>query len=402
MFIDNVNIAQSTRKQNDKGFLSVELSLTSVGVQQYRGEAIMQADQSLDPTRLYNVYRPAAVVFDAQTIESAKLKSLLLGHPATGENVTINTIDTMPVVGSTGENARALNDNELGINGLIDRPNGITALNDGVSGVSVGYESDIKKESGVYNGIAYDFIFSSPMIIDHVAMTPTPRVPNAKILDEDDKVTLKKEDKKLSLSDEDVKKIADGLDVNGLSDKIVSALSPTFEKLASDADFQALVADKVAANITSSMGGGDGDENVDDVNNPEQNAPPPPTQQPEQQNKVNTMDAIAERAEVISIVSRLTDSTVDATKNSRELLLNAVCTFDAHDKDALKHKSVGYLTRLAEELNEKRASNKLNDSVGKTRSYNDDDNSRLDQVHDAHISAMEIHHALQISNRSKL
>jgi hypothetical protein len=52
-------------------------------------------------------------------------------------------------------------------------------------GVSLGYRGDVIKKDGVHDGVSYTHVFKSIRDIDHVSITPTPRSPSARFLDDD-------------------------------------------------------------------------------------------------------------------------------------------------------------------------------------------------------------------------
>lgn len=195
---DSFSLGGSTRTITDEGYLKATAALTCVGVQKYALADF--TGNAEDANKVVNAYRPAATVFAKDTMESAKLRPVTMLHP--DEKVTSENYQHYSV-GTLGENVYQLDDHRLAATILINHKAVVKQLQDGViNHLSMGYQAEVKAQSGTFEGKAYEYIFEGPMHINHCAIVPKGRCgANATILDqanktdEDNMKTEKKEQK---------------------------------------------------------------------------------------------------------------------------------------------------------------------------------------------------------------
>ena len=246
MITDEVRL--SSRTVTDEGFLNARASVTCVGVQRYTGSELMDCVDGLDASKLYNVYRPADVVFHDATLKSLPLKPVTINHP-------INDVDSSNyrnnTIGVTGEKVDVSDGENLLTNitifdgKVVDR-----VLKDG-SELSLGYDVDIEKRCGEYKGEKYSLCMNGPMIVNHLALVEKGRCGNnVKILDGVKKMFKKSKDKK-SLND---------LNMEALLSKVSDRIMPDIQKLISSEEFLDNLANRISEKFMKEY-----EEGVDEV-----------------------------------------------------------------------------------------------------------------------------------------
>jgi hypothetical protein len=192
----------------DEGYLKSEARFTKVGVQEYDKSKI--TGDPKDSGEIVNIYRPAETVFAAETQESIKLKPVTMHHRT--EKVNAENFKTYSV-GYVGENIYKFDDEHLAGSIQITDKNAIEAVKNGYfNQISLGYETEIKKEKGVYNDSSYEYIFDGPMKVNHCAIVSSGRCGSTvAIMDEKDvkeekgEKKMTEENKKVDLADTDAK-----------------------------------------------------------------------------------------------------------------------------------------------------------------------------------------------------
>lgn len=133
--------------------------ISKAGVFEYSGRSI--GDPSLDPGKLYPVYRPADELDNPATIQSFKLLPFTNDHPADmlGLREDLPKVDGKPADGVIGERvwfdraSNMLRGNLKLFTESIDR-----AIEAGKRDVSAGFRCVYEKATGVYNGQPYEYI----------------------------------------------------------------------------------------------------------------------------------------------------------------------------------------------------------------------------------------------------
>lgn len=153
--------------------------LSKVGVFPYLGKSI-GADE---PDKIYYVYRPAEELASKETIDSFKLIPWVDDHDMIGIDVPgTMSADEKGVCGIVGEDVYFSNGVLYGnikcfSKKLADQ------IDSGKRELSLGYRCTYEKESGSYNGQAYDYI-QRGMIGNHVASVQRGRMgPDVRVLD---------------------------------------------------------------------------------------------------------------------------------------------------------------------------------------------------------------------------
>ena len=177
---DSFSLGGSTRTITDEGYLKATAALTCVGVQKYALADF--TGKAEDANTVVSAYRPAATVFAKDTMDSAALRPVTMHHPS--EKVTSENYQHYSV-GTLGENVYQLDDHRLAATILINNQAVVKQLQDGViNDLSMGYQADVKPQTGTFEGQPYEYIFEGPMHINHCAIVPKGRCANATILDQ--------------------------------------------------------------------------------------------------------------------------------------------------------------------------------------------------------------------------
>jgi hypothetical protein len=238
------SLSLTTRKITPEGFLQGVATITCVGVQDYSGAELQSGfEETLDPTRVYHVFRPRDTVFDSGTVQSAKMKPVTDGHPS--DDVTTDNCRNLSI-GTLGDSPVEVSDKSLAFPICITDPEAVQKIQDGTHQVSCGYNVNIAQKRGIHDGKPYDMIYHGPMIINHLALVEAGRCEEgARILDQKKGflTMFKKKAKKMTAKIED-------LDGNALISKLVEKISPQFEKLASTDDFVDKVVEKLAGALS--------------------------------------------------------------------------------------------------------------------------------------------------------
>lgn len=180
IFSDVSNI--TTRHVTDEGFLQADALLSHTGVVNYLASEFSNFQEfgKKNINDVIRVYRPPSVIFADDTLNSFSNKIVTNEHPVQGSVNIDNVKDEQ--VGHIGENVKR-SGNFIRAKLTITDRNAINKIQDGTSGLSVGYLGEIKPESGkTPDGQEFDAVLTS-MSGNHVALTSNPRAKDARILD---------------------------------------------------------------------------------------------------------------------------------------------------------------------------------------------------------------------------
>ena len=167
-----------SRKETAEGFLLAQAAVTKANtVSRYtRGELGLDGDA----TDTVGVLRTEDTVFAEETQDTLRLRPVTQGHPPDGvapDNAR------MTMVGATGETP-VRDEDSLVISVAIHDQDAINEVQGGKDQVSLGYRWDLRQESGEHDGVAYDYVSDSPMIINHLALVPQGRLgPEVRVRD---------------------------------------------------------------------------------------------------------------------------------------------------------------------------------------------------------------------------
>lgn len=306
-----------------EGYLRAKANLTQVGVQPYKGYELAAAGfQDLDSNKTYYIYRPESTVFADETKESIKLKPVTWQHPQ--NDVSADNYKSYSV-GTVGEDIQT-KDGLLTATLLINDKQVIEDINNGIVGLSLGYDARIEKKSGTYEGKDYDFQFSGPLRVNHAAIVDEGRCgERVRILD----TNPKGEDMNKELNkNADSKKDEASVDVNAIVDGVCNALIK-------DEKFKEELAKTLKTQEVKAQ-----DKAYEEKK----------TSQEEIDNTVNR------KLKVIDTARQL-KSDVDINKDERSLIEDSLSDFMS--KDELKEKSSDYLLGIMDSMikNKKKVDN---------------------------------------------
>ena len=178
---------ESTRTLTPEGYLKATAAVTKVGVQEYSAREF-----GIDSDEMIGVFRPPETVFHPETAESLKLKGIVFIHPETDVDATNHT---RLAVGTVGETVEPIDSERLGASIQINDAEIVRmVLEREVEELSLGYDTFVVSEEGVFNGKKYHYKIDGPMIINHLAIVPEGRCGDTvKILDKGEGTVNKKQ-----------------------------------------------------------------------------------------------------------------------------------------------------------------------------------------------------------------
>ena len=162
-------IALNAVEKTRDGFLRAPVAILQAAVADYSPAEL--GINGLDPSRKYGVLYTEASVFDAETVNNAKMRPLTLKHPAGyfgSQNVTPMNYRNS-VIGGMGEDFQRDGDLLVGNVAIYDW-DGLDAVYEGIDQISLGAAIKMEPSSGEYNGKAYDFVTTGPILINHAAL----------------------------------------------------------------------------------------------------------------------------------------------------------------------------------------------------------------------------------------
>lgn len=127
--------------------------LSRVGVFEYLGKEI---DPSLEPDRIYMVYRPAEELASPETIASFRLVPWILGHTMLGDNYE-TPAEEIGISGVVGENVY-FSDGVLYGNIKMFSTRHDRTISEGLKELSLGYTCSYEFAQGEFEGQPYDFV----------------------------------------------------------------------------------------------------------------------------------------------------------------------------------------------------------------------------------------------------
>lgn len=152
--------------------------LSKVGVFPYSGRSI-GAD---DPDKVYNVYRPEEELSNPETLDSFKLIPFVDDHTMLGDGNGLTPAEQKGVQGIIGEDVY-FKDGVVYGNLKIFSEYAKSIIDAGKKELSAGYRCVYEKASGIWNGIAYDYIQRS-IRGNHLALVTEGRMgPDVAVLD---------------------------------------------------------------------------------------------------------------------------------------------------------------------------------------------------------------------------
>jgi hypothetical protein len=150
---------ESSRDYDINGYIEIKGNpISKVGIFPYSG---MQISDDLEPSKIYQIYRPEKELSDPETIESFKLLPFTVEHEMLGaEDEGMTAPEKKGVHGVIGEDV-FFEDGYLKGNIKIFSEKVKKLLEDGKRELSIGYRCLYEMTPGVYNGQQYDGYQSS-------------------------------------------------------------------------------------------------------------------------------------------------------------------------------------------------------------------------------------------------
>ena len=227
-----------TRRRTREGYLRADAALVRASIHPFTGSELSDLPE-VDPAKQYGVLIDDNVVFAPETIDSARMKPVTLGHPT--DDVTVDNYANL-AVGHIGDDVRKLDDDRLGASIVLTSPTAIAAVERGMEETSVGFYGDIQPVQGEQD---YQYRISGPLEVNHLAIVdqgrggPTVRIFNEErnsMTDEQLKALINEavaEAMPTGDGDEETKNDeSPGIDVGALTTTIAAKLA----ELNSDAD----------------------------------------------------------------------------------------------------------------------------------------------------------------------
>jgi len=359
----------STRQLTEEGYLKAVAAVTKVGVQMYAA-----SEFGIDSDEPIGVYRPAETVFHPETIESLKMKPIVLLHP---EQDVDSTNHSRLAVGSVGENVSPIDADRLGASIQVTDETvvrGILARE--IEELSLGYDTFVVSEEGNFNGQKYLYRMDGPMLNNHLAIVPEGRCGDSvKILDQGGKTVKKKQMVKAlrdaGVSEEKIKMFmadakdedqgdfkaytklllsAKDVDMALLVPAIVAEIKPQLEEMVKAPEFTAALAKEIAA----SMAGGEAPEAREPEMSDEEGVPKedmtPEMMDAAIKDKAMIRSKLIDKA--MPFIKASKDFNVYEAKN-RDILEKALKAVGIKD-EAMKNRSDDYLTGILDSISEDR------------------------------------------------
>ena len=358
---------ESTRTLTPEGYLKATAAITMVGVQQYPA-----SNFGADTDEPVGVFRPPETVFHPDTIESIKMKPITMQHPE--QDVNAGNHGRL-AVGSVGESVEPIDEYRLGASIIINEESIVKEiLERKIEELSLGYDSYIVSEQGIYNGESYLYRFDGPMIVNHLAIVEEGRCGDTvKILDggnimkknqavvflknaglSDEKIALFMKDEKDDVDVDNKTFVAalQDIDMEGMMPMIVKNLMPMIEKeIKGNKGFMAILAKEVASTMTAPSAPAEPD--IPDVADPEEPEKTPEeiaeqVAADEKKKEEEITDAATKRAKLIDSASPfIKDKDIHALKD-REIL--EISLADLIKPEIIEDKSDEYLQGVLDSI----------------------------------------------------
>lgn len=144
---------ETARETDHNGYITIrDNPITRAGVFQYKGSQLPGGDAN----KIYNVYRPLEELQKDETLKSMQGLPIIDEHEMLGDRYA-RSPEQRGTHGSTLEAVRLVGNDVLANLRIWSRT--LKSLIDaGKKGLSLGYNCMFEKSSGVYEGIAYDYI----------------------------------------------------------------------------------------------------------------------------------------------------------------------------------------------------------------------------------------------------
>jgi hypothetical protein len=180
---------QDKRDYDHNGWFEIkDTPLSLAGVFQFKGSSLGLTGE--DAEKIFNVYRPAEELSRAETIQSFRLLPWVDDHTMIGPTAEQSMVNAAPaekkgVHGVVGEDVN-FKDGALYGNIKCFSEEVAEKVKLGKKELSVGYFCDYEKQSGVFNGLQYDYVQRN-ILANHLALVWVGRMgPTVAVGDQDE------------------------------------------------------------------------------------------------------------------------------------------------------------------------------------------------------------------------
>ncbi len=153
-----------------EGYIDARARISRAGIYEYRAFELFDLFKDREPDSIVRVYRPADEVFKAESMASFAQKPVTDNHP--WEPVHAGNFKEH-AVGWSGEVFTRDGNFVAGKLRITDAA-AVNRVQRGEGELSAGYEADITRESGVYEGEAYDAVMRN-IVGNHIALVDVGR-----------------------------------------------------------------------------------------------------------------------------------------------------------------------------------------------------------------------------------
>ncbi len=357
---------ESTRVLTPEGYLKATAAVTKVGVQDYSAREF-----GIDSDEMIGVFRPPETVFHPETAESLKLKAIVFIHP---EQDVDSTNHTRLAVGTVGETVEPIDSERLGASIQINDSEIVRmVLEREVEELSLGYDTFVVSEEGIFNGKKYHYKIDGPMINNHLAIVPEGRCGDTvKILDKGEGTVNKKQlivllrdngvsEDKIALFMKDAKDSDPGnvdeytkllvgkdIDMDALIPAITEKIMPKIEELVAGEGFINTLASQIANQMS-----GQQDPNV--VNEEESLDQDPEEEMTPEMNDAKVLKDAKNRARLIDKAKPfINDDSFDIySATPKDILIKALDSVGVKGND-VKDKTDDYLQGILDSIKKDR------------------------------------------------
>lgn len=171
MFFDNKANILDKYIDERTGYLHVKAKVSRDGIQEYLG--IELGVDGLEPYKTYNVYRPKEEVTSDESLNTIINAPVTDNHP----NDFVDKSNSDQLTKGVGLNYKVIKDNKdtlVEVDLIVTDKNLIRKIQDGKVEISLGYEQNLVKENGVYDGVNYQFK-QTDIRVNHIAIVDAGR-----------------------------------------------------------------------------------------------------------------------------------------------------------------------------------------------------------------------------------
>lgn len=138
-------------KKDENGYLRATVNLGRVGSMEYMGSEIGDVSKDIDPNKVYQVHTMADQLFSPKTVASFQGAPITIQHP---DSMEVNSSNWREVSVGHIENVKPNADGEhLQGDMVINDPDAIKKVENGLREVSLGYDADLSEKDGIISKV---------------------------------------------------------------------------------------------------------------------------------------------------------------------------------------------------------------------------------------------------------